>query len=42
MEVENEEEEMLLGLFRGANAEFINAHEIICSSAIPTNDFVAN
>lgn len=28
MEVENEGEEMLLGLFRSANAELINAHEI--------------
>lgn len=42
MEVENEEEEMLLGLFRSANAELINAHEIICNSAILTNDFVAD
>jgi len=40
--VENEEEEMLLGLFRRANAELINAHEIICNSAIPTNDLVAD
>lgn len=42
MEVENEKEEILLGLFRRANAELINVREIICNSTIPTNDFVAD
>lgn len=40
--VENEEEEILLGLFKSANTELINALEIICNSAIPINEFVAD